>query len=89
MTGRPMTAAEQWADDADAAVAGSNWRCVDFLTSPHSADVVGLYQHEVTHTHRRVKLSAALFCEPFQRIREIVRQLGLDQGPRPDEKPHA
>jgi hypothetical protein len=30
MTGRPMTAAEEWTDDADAAVAGSDWRCVDF-----------------------------------------------------------
>jgi hypothetical protein len=89
MTGRPMTAAEQWIDDADAAVAGSVWRCVDSLTSPDSSDVVALYQHEVTHTRRRVKLSADLFCEPAQRIHEIVRQLGLDQGTRPDEKPHA
>jgi hypothetical protein len=89
MADRPMTAAEPWTDDADAAVAGSAWRCVDFLASPHSADVVALYQHEVTHTRRRVKLSADLFCEPAQRILEIVRELGLDQGTRPDEKPHA
>jgi hypothetical protein len=72
-----MTWVDQWTKEAQAAVAGSEWKWLSTHTAPDSSNAQALCEHEGTKERRRVHFSADKFFDEARRLNEIHRQLGI------------
>jgi hypothetical protein len=61
--------------EAEAAVAGSEWRHLGSATAADSSRSSVLYEHEITKERRRVVFSRDIFWNEDLRLTEIHRQL--------------